>query len=540
VERLKVLLSTSKCAAADVNYDALAPHLGLYRLKNHLGENNFQCDVFDVELDSEKNCIENVERGLFAIIGVSVTHWNMASDLDFLWKLKGAAIKSGQKCLFIAGGQSATQNYKQWLECGFDLIVLGYGEDTLLNICERYSKNREAPIWELFHDLRGVAFLGQNGNEFFNPSVPLTKAEFERLSFTQVMELDLPYHRYWDHLREKASYLIVNNRSYVIENARLYTSNRCLATCGFCGCVTFLQDAQGAKVPFSMLSASQILQLIIYHVERYGAKSFSFNDEDFLLGNRIGIERGLKLCELISESKKRGEIPEDTKFSCQTRPRNFFIWDKNRNGSLNHKLLEEMRKARFHNISLGVETFSERLLRCPSINKDDFTTDNIHTVLKGIMDYGLYPSMNLIVGIPESTKDDLREMIQTTLDYLKRPCQVCLSNEMRAFPGAPNWHSKDFPTTYKTWTNPITGQNSKIIFYYIPKDEKVAVVIGQLEKTTNEMLDEVRVSNNWDNLQLMPRTVVALSKFKAIAKIMDEGELLQRADNMMVKMLSQG
>lgn len=532
----KVLLLTSRCS---VNSDSLAPPLGLYRLKHHLKKNGIDCDVFDLQLHLEQECVSRIEQGMYDIIGVGVTHWEMLSDLDFLWKLRRASKKSGSEVLYIAGGQVASQNCSQWLKCGFDLIVLGYGEATLLNICNRFIVGQKLPVWEMFHGLDGISFLNQNGEVIYNTSIPLSKSDFEKLSFLQDMEMDIPYYEYWDYISRRATpTLRMNKRSYVIENARLYTSSHCLANCGYCSSsASFLRTSQQSNIPFLMLSAQQIHKLLVHNFKKYGAMSFSINDEDFLLGNKVGINRVIDLCKMIVESKKKGELPEEMKFSCQTRVRNFIIQHPEQGRMLNHQIMESLSLAGFHNISLGVETFSDRLLRSPSINKGDVTSSDIHAVLEAIMKHGLYPTINLILAIPESTPYDLINTIQQTLNYLQKPCQVSVANLMLSFPGAPLWNSKDYLTTNKIWIHPETNERILIPYYYTPHDETLATLFIQLETAVYNELETFKVAEGWDNSRLLPRTIIALSTFIAISKILGEFDLLDEIKNLRKSML---
>lgn len=527
MKKPKVLLLTSKCPSTEVS-DSLGVPLGLHVLRRHLENNGIECDVFDHQLHPEQRCVSGVEGGHYDIVGFSVTHWRMALDLDFLVKLKEASRKARQNCLFIAGGVSATLNCRQWLECGFDLVCLGYVRDALLQLCSRFTHHRSKAIWELCDGLSGIAFLDKCGQVVFNLAPPLTNAEFEQYLFTDLMEMDLPYKEYWKFMRQRASPLLtMNKRSYIVENARLFTVNRCLANCGFCCCPRFFRTAQGSRAPFCALSPQQVLRLILHHIEKYGAKAFSFNDEDFLIGGKFGIERAIAICNLIAGSKGRGEMPEPIKFSCQTRPVNFFSSDASGNRLVNHELLRAMSRARFHNVSLGIETFCDRLTQGPSINKKNITNEHIHILLEELMNYGLYPTINLILGIPETTVDELLDTIRQTLQYTDRPCQISAADRMRAFPGADIFSLKNYPTAGTIWKNPLSGKTAYIPEYYVPHDKTVADILERLADAARGELEDFEVSNHVAEFALIPRIAIALCAFKAIAKMLNENELLQ-------------
>ena len=536
----KVLLITSRSISNSIQ-DSLAIPYGLYLLKNHLNKNGAIYDVFDLGFKPESECLDKIKQGNYNIIGISVTHWNMVSDLDFLYTIKKIVNSAKKNTLLLAGGFSATLNYKEWLNCGFDLICVGYAEDTLLKICENYSseKNKEELI-SFFGTLSGAAFKNLSGKAVFNHSKPLSKEDFEYKMFTSAMNIDIPYMEYWDYMNKRATGILsINKRSYVIENARLYTSSRCLANCGYCCCPAFLSVAQKTFANLYMLSAKQIYELVVYHVKKYGAKSFSLNDEDFLIGSKSGINRVMEFCDLIIQSKKNGEISEDIKFSCQTRASDFLIKDTNQKKIVNFPLIKKMTDAKFHNVSLGIETFSETMIKLPSINKPYACIEDYHHVLEAMMEVGLYPTINLILGIPEETPEGLISTIEQTIKYIDKPCQVSAATKMLSFPGAPIWNSKDYPTENIIWENPITKEKVSIPIYYKPQNKKIADLIESLEENKLSEIESLKLKYGLEKSQFVPRIAISLCTFKIIVKSLGYDELSIKISNKLEELINQ-
>lgn len=531
INKPNVLLVTSKSPREEVP-DSLAIPIGLQLLKHRLNKNGIECSVFDHQIHSEEFFVNKVEQGSYDIIGIGVTHWRLVSDLDFLHRLKLATKKSGKSCLYVAGGMQATINFRQFLDCGFDIVCLGFAGDALLNICKRYTLGREKQPSEIFSNLDGIAFLDEQRNVVFNPTKPLSKETFEEDLFNYCMEMDAPYKEYWDFMRSRASAILqMNHRSYVIENARLFTTSRCLTNCGFCCCPRFLQTAQQSKASFIALSVSQVHQLILHDIQKYGARAFSFNDEDFLIGNMRGINRAIEICEMIIQSKKKGEMPEDIKFSCQTRASDFFDPELKGKKSINYRLLSVLSQAQFHNVSVGVETFSDRLLKCPSINKGNITNKDQHAVLHALMDYGLYPTINLILGIPETSVEEMIDTIRHAMSYIEKPCQLSVVPYMYAFPGAPIFGLSDYPTTDTTWINPITKEKVSIPLYYTPNNKEVASLLSHIDLVIRAELEDFKAMYKLDNHILIPRLAIALCTFRVIARRFEETELLMKIND---------
>lgn len=536
----KILLITSTSGLRTVQ-DSIAISYGLYLLKHSLNIHGIDCDVCDLELISESQCLDNVKNSTYNIIGMSVTHMNMQADLEFLYALKKTVTESKRKCLFVAGGMSSTLNHDAWLKGGFDVIFLGYAEETLLKVCENYYNNIELnELRSFLRETDGVAFRYENGEIQFNPSKPLSEKVFEHQKYTLAMGMEVPYKEYWDFIRSKGTdALSMNNRSFVIENARLYTSCKCLAKCGYCCTPTFLPASQKTTTTHQLLlSAEQMCNLVIHNVQKYKAMSFSLNDEDFIGGNRIGIKRVINFCDLIITSKKNGEIPEEIRFSCQTRASNFLVREPNNKTTVNIQLIKKMAEAKFHNVSLGIETLSERLLRSPSVNKLGVSINDYHVVLDTMMKYGLFPTINLIVGIPEETPEELIKTIEQAMDYIDKPCQISVSPKMYSFPGAPIYDSKDYPARYKTWENPITKDIIKISDYYIPKDKRIAYLVEHLENNTLLEIEELKKRYKMGKSQIIPRIGIALCTFSVIARYLCHDKLKNRIDNKLDHLLN--
>jgi len=516
----RVLLMTSKCDYQA--HDSVAPSLGLIRMKHHLRKHGIECDVFDFQLHPDGDeIIRMVEEGIYDIVGCSATHWNVILDLDFHWVLREAARRSGRECLFVVGGNAATQDTEFWLDTGFDLAVLGFGEDTLLELCGRYGKWNGASLDELAKGLSGVVYRDTSGKTIRNTAQMLSLERFQYLSFTQDMEMDNPYYEYWKHVAGRgSSALRANGRSYVIENARLYTTSHCAAACGFCTCPTFISIAQEAKSAVHALSPEQVQQMIVHHCREFGAQAFSFNDENFLIGNQRGIQRVIEICRRIIESKLEGDIPVDTKFSCQARGWDFLIPDGEGKRIPNMGLIKAMFDAGFHNVSIGVETFSDRLMKMPSINKGMMKTELYHSVLGAMMDAGLFPTINVILGIPESSADELLETIEEVMHYLGRPCQLSIAHKLLAFPGARIWSHTEYRRAYHHWMHPLTGKKFEIPYYFIPQDPKIAELVVFLEDAGLDEIKKLKAEMKLVEDTLMPRTVVALCMFTVITRFL--------------------
>ncbi len=510
--KTKVLLMTS-CSQSGF---FIKTPLGLWRLKHFIEKAGFACDILDADLQPDEAYLPKVADGDYDIIGMSVSHYNMAADLDKLWKFRQAAQECPKQVLFIAGGQEATLNYAQWLQNGIDLVLSGFAEDTLACLCGRWPEFRCQPLDALVGGMDGVAYIGLNRQLVFHPQKLITPEAFRQYSYRLVLEGEIPYRQYWEKVRSEVSKITFNKKSFVVENIRLFTTSHCPRRCGFCSTQSFLPFSQKSQTRILMLSAEEIHHLILHHIQKFGARGFLFADDDLLVGGKAGIERILKLCQLITRSKQYGEIPPETIFNCQTRVINFLVPGEAHQKKVNQGLLAALVSAGFHTFGLGVETFSNRLLHCPSINKVGISADDCRLVLDAMLKSGLFPQINIILGIPESSIPELLTTIKIAGEYIAAGCQVSETNHLRALPGSPMEQSPHYQVAYTGWRNPQTGQQIKISDYFIPNDPQIAGVLENLDAASLKVLEEIKWRCAWSSA-LVPRSVNGISKFIAVA-----------------------
>ena len=97
---------------------------------------------------------------------ISDSHVKTVLGISFfttqLWEIsdlvKSLRDKYKNTVLFIAGGPHPTGDPEGTLKMGFDLVVRGEGEETLIHILENAKNNKN------FNDVKGIAYLGKDNN----------------------------------------------------------------------------------------------------------------------------------------------------------------------------------------------------------------------------------------------------------------------------------------------------------------------------------------------------------------------------------------
>jgi len=545
----RVLLITG-CSGLGFN---LAPHFGVYQLYNYLIQHGIMCDLYDRDLElnnwSEKGETDfrrNLENGVYDVVGISVAHdkvlgeQKMLADLDLLWRLRAASDKSDRNPLFIAGGQAATLNWKQWLKLGIDLIFLGFAEKSLYEVCKRiisqtiYDK-KEVSIGELVEGIPGLAYQarGKEGNDCYVPAEPVTEELFKELFFELPQNYDMPYQTFWDLLENQAADNQMGGSEFIFQNVRIYSTSHCPFRCGFCNSQSFLPESitkkenlmteregiifSKGKMRIIQLTAEDLGQLILYYINKYGAKSFLFSDDDFLVGSKNGLDRVREFCNIILNYKKMGLIPMGVRFSCQTRVANFLIGKEK---TVDRELIQLMVDAGWLSCSLGIETFSNKMLKAPSINKIGITSHDCQIVTDVMIETGMIPQVNIILGIPEYTKEELMETVQCAVDYIKKGCDLSLSRQLLALPGAPIYRADHYELAKVIWTHPISGEEVEIPDYFIPEDTTIAYTMEKFDEAAQVELDRVISKMDWED-KIPAKRVIAVAALVGLGKLLN-------------------
>ena len=441
----------------------------------------------------------------------------MIEDIELMCRFRASC--AGHECLFVIGGQEATYNYKQWLKTGVDLIFLGYAEDALAKTAEAFSAGMDAG-WRAIDQIDGVVYQ-RGGQTVFQPAAPMTQADFDRLTFERAMRLDIPFERYWEQARHAAVGLSFWTSVFIPETVRLYTSSHCPNRCGYCSSHRFLQFSQDSKAPIFMLTAHQVLELVKRAVHVYEAKGFLFSEDEFLSNK----DRAMEFCRLVATAKDDGQLPREIVFNCQARIADFLKGSQG-NRCLDEEFIDLLMGAGFHSLGLGVESFNDRLLLCPSMNKRGYQEIDTLRVLDMMLSKGLTPQVNVILFIPETTREELFHSMLRAIEIVKKGCQIAVTPLLYDIPGAPRHGDPAYPSIIDSYRHPDTGEEIEITRHFIPQDPELATLAKQVEQIAVEEVNHFKERFTWSEPRL-PKTIIGILTFIAVASRLGRKDLAE-------------
>ena len=587
-----------------VFYSTVSPPLGLYRLKNYLERRDIDCDILDLSLTDGhfKDSLEKISSGYYDVIGAGVDSEKIVRYFDMLHDIRSRVEKSGKKSMIVCGGQGGAHAYKSYIVNGkADAVLLGFAEKNFYELCRSFEKNRDKHISIYAKNIEGVAFPSDKKftKIIKNPTKPLTEEEFVSLNYDEIKDLHIPYKDYWDYTyAEGAAALNLSKdggakevtdphseiptessdtQKFFVETIRLYTSSHCPWKCGFCSSHSFLRMSNATmekeeKIPekpkdgktISMnalascgsqphpvyrISPEQIYDLIVRHCKKYDPKVILFNDDAFWDGSDPGFKHILDLCDLIINGKNTGKIKKDVIFNCQAKIGDFIIKKPIRR--LHDDLIIRLKKAGFYHFGTGVETFAERLLMVPSINKKGNVSEkDQHLVIQGLLKYGFSPSVNVILFVPETTIEELFHVMKVSTEYMLKGTQIAMTPLLRTHEGAGITEMikkglTPIKASYAQWSDPVTKEVFKHPLYAIPLNKQLADFIKQfnikeyddMERISKVEQDRIVKKSGWDS-KVVPRPVTALAVFITLSKYLKKDDWAEYFENSVYKILS--
>ena len=352
------------------------PPLGLGYIASYLRTNNVSVEIVDGTFMSEKAAIQRVEESEASTVGI----YSMYTMEESSYRIAEHATKKGR--LLVAGGPLPTIRPSEFLQ-DFDVVVLGEGEQTMLEIVTAFKKG------EGFSEINGIAYKERNGlshdnlNEDRNNRIILNPA---RPFIPNLDSIPLPAR----DLFENNQYIAYYKNAFGYAATSLVTSRGCPFNCDFCSKPVFGETVR-------MRSYGNVVDEIEDALS-YGYNYIFFQDDCFTLDE----QRVSRICE---EVLKRGL---DFRWSCLSRV-----------DSIGTETLSKMKQAGCERIFFGIESGSDLVLKTM---KKQFTADQARKAVELTASTGIETGAFFILGYPEETDETILDTIRFAsslpLDYL--------------------------------------------------------------------------------------------------------------------------
>lgn len=161
--------------------------LGILYISAFLEKNGFENEIFDSTFSSFQKLKQHLLKAQPGIIGIYtnlVTKLNVLKIIRFIKETPEL-----KKIKIILGGPEVSNHAENFLNYGADIIVIGEGEETMLETVQHYSeRNSESP-----ERINGIAFKSANG-EIIYTSERIKIRDIDDLPFPNRKKVNLQYY----------------------------------------------------------------------------------------------------------------------------------------------------------------------------------------------------------------------------------------------------------------------------------------------------------------------------------------------------------
>lgn len=350
------------------------PTLGLLYISSFLKDEGKHVSLIDSTFETTLEWqlkILHEQPDVVAFYVNLMTKVEVLRQLDFL-KLKLP------KTTFVAGGPDITYNQKEYLGAGFDVLVIGEGEQTMLELVNTIEMGGSLT------NIPGISFLDKGKLQQNESRVKIK--EMPTLPFPD--RGAIPFEKY----------LQVWQEHHGKRTANISTQRGCPYTCKWCSTAVYGQS-------YRRNSPERVVEEILQLRDEFQVEALWFVDDVFTVSHKW-------IQQLHAEFTKRDlYIP----FEIITRAER-----------LDEKVLGQLKEMGCFRIWIGAESGSQRI-----IDKMDrrVTLETVQEMMQLTQKLGMEAGTFIMVGYPGETHEDIR----ATMHHIEK-CNPDLLTITRAYP----------------------------------------------------------------------------------------------------------
>lgn len=348
------------------------PPLGLLCLSAWLDKHGVENEVFDTTFSSKEDLHQYLLEHRPRILAL---YTNLMTKINVIGIMRFVRSRVELRhCLIVLGGPDVTHNLEGYLAAGADLIAIGEGEQTMLEIAltvdgKRWTgdggENRDDLILTSMSHITGIAFRLPDGTVF--KTAPREKLrDIDRLPFPNRHKIDL--HQYLDAWKRAHGHSAVS----------ISTQRGCPYTCRWCSTAVYGQS-------YRRRSPEHVVDEIVHLQQHYDFDLIWFVDDVFTISHKwLGAFR--------DELQKR---QVDIRFECITRA-----------DRMNREVISILKDCGCFRVWIGAESGSQQIIDAMDRRVD---VAQVRAMIQSTRRAGMQAGTFIMLGYPGETERDILE-----------------------------------------------------------------------------------------------------------------------------------
>lgn len=333
--------------------------LGILYISAWLEKNGYDNEVFDSTFSSFNKLSTYLTLTRPDVIGI---YTNLMTKLNVLRIIR--FVKSTfdlRHTRIVLGGPEVRNHIDKFLEHGADVIVLGEGEQTMLELVQHLEAGR--PIGEV----AGIAYAGKNGETIHTPERTKLK-DLDELPLPNRTKVDLQL--YFDAWKQKHGTSAVS----------INTMRGCPYSCKWCSRAVYGQS-------YRRRSPKHVADEIEWIKKNYEVDTIWFVDDVFTVSHKW-------LKEFKDEMTSRNLVMP---YECITR-----------SDRMSEEVIQDLKASGCFRVWIGAESGSQKVINLMDRRVD---VNNVRDMIRLAQNHGIQAGTFIMVGYPGETEKDIYETV---------------------------------------------------------------------------------------------------------------------------------
>jgi radical SAM superfamily enzyme YgiQ (UPF0313 family) len=357
--------------------------LGILYISAYLEKNGFDNSIFDSTFSSFEKFKTNLKNTAPDVIGI---YTNLMTKLNVLRIIKFIrSEKQLERMKIVLGGPEVRNHAKEFLLHGADVLVIGEGEETMLQLMQHFSAGKDE-----LSQVKGIAFIDAKKDICINEDQRLLRS-MDELHFPNRKKIDLQ--KYFDAWKN----------AHGSSTLSLSTMRGCPYTCKWCSRAVY-----GGT--YRRRSAKLVVDEIVSLQSQYTFDNIWFVDDVFTISHKW-------LNEFSDEIEKR-----KVKFRYEI---------ITRADRMNEEVIDLLVKSGCFRVWIGAESGSQNVIDAMDRRVDVI---QVREMIRLARKKGLEAGTFIMLGYPGETQNDIKETIRHLNDSAPDHFTITLAYPIKGTP----------------------------------------------------------------------------------------------------------